>query len=161
MKIADLLRPQCIELHGRPGSKAEVIGHLIDLVMKSGKISDRKSFEAAVFAREQEISTGIGDGIAIPHGIVTGVHGLVLSAMVIPGGTDFHAIDHLPVDLLFMAVVPSGMEDLYLHFLSRLSGCLLQEKCTRLLRRASTAEEFIRAFAMEIPGQQMKYENVS
>ncbi len=161
MKITDLLCPQCIELYGRPGSKTEVINCLLDLVMRSGKISDRKSLAASVFEREREISTGIGDGIGIPHGIVRGARGLAVSAMVIPEGTDFRAVDGLPVDLLFLVAMPHGMEDLYLHFLSRLSSCLLQEECIRILRRASTAEEFISAFAMEIPERQFKFENVS
>lgn len=161
MLTADLLCPQCIELHGRSGTKTEVIGHLIDLVMKSGKISDREAFEKTVFQREQEISTGIGDGIGIPHGICSGVDSLVLSAMVIPGGTDFEAIDHRPVDLLFMIVIPSHKRDMYLHFLSRISRYLLQDKFTRALRRAPSAEEFIRVFRREIPARQFKFENVS
>lgn len=161
MVITDLLCPQCIELHGRSGTKTEVISHLIDLVMKSGRISDRKAFEKTVFQREQEISTGIGDGIGIPHGISSGADSLVLSAMVIPGGTDFDAIDQQPVDLLFMIVIPARERDMYLHFLSRISRYLLQEKFTRALRRASTAEEFIRVFSREIPARQFKFENVS
>lgn len=161
MVITDLLCPQCIELHGRSGTKKEVISRLIDLVMKSGKITDRKAFEKTVFQREQEISTGIGDGIGIPHGICSGVEGLVLSAMVIPGGTDFDAIDRQPVDLLFMIVIPSRERDMYLHFLSRISRYLLQEKFTRALRRAPTAEEFIRIFTQVIPARQFKFENVS
>ena len=84
-----------------------------------------------------------------------------MCAMVIPGGTDFEAIDHRPVDLLFMIVIPSQKRDMYLHFLSRISRYLLQDKFTRALRRAPSAEEFIRIFRREIPARQFKFENVS
>ncbi|MCI9545302.1 MAG: PTS transporter subunit EIIA [Lachnospiraceae bacterium] len=146
MKFTKLLSPQCIELHGKPASKTEVIRRLMDLLMKSGKISDRKAFEAAVFEREWQGSTGVGDGIGIPHGKSAGVRELVLSAMVIPGGTDFQAIDGMPVDLLFMIVAPDDGGDMHLHMLSRISSYLLQEEFTRSLRHAATAAEFLRIF---------------
>lgn len=146
MRLTDLLCPQCIELHGKPGSKQEVISRLMDLMVRSGKILDRKAFERAVFGREEQGSTGVGDGIGIPHGKSAGVRELVLSAMVIPGGTDFQAIDGRPVDLLFMIVAPDDGGDMHLHTLSRISGYLLQEEFTRSLRSAATAAEFLRVF---------------
>ncbi len=146
MRLTDLLYPQCIELHGKPGSKAEVIGRLMELVVRSGKILDQKALTAAVFEREAQGSTGVGDGIGIPHGKSAGVKDLVLSAMVVPGGTDFQSIDGRLVDLLFMIVAPDDGGDMHLHMLSRISSYLLQEKFTGALRHAVTAAEFLRIF---------------
>lgn len=146
MRLTDLLCPQSIELHGKPGSKAEVISCLMELVARSGKILDKNALKAAVFEREAQGSTGVGDGIGIPHGKSAGVKDLVLSAMVVPGGTDFQAIDGKLVDLLFMIVAPDDGGDMHLHMLSRISSYLLQEEFTGALRHAATAAEFLRIF---------------
>lgn len=146
MRLTNLLCPQCIELHGKPGSKEEVIGRLMELVARSGRILDKKALKAAVFEREAQGSTGVGDGIGIPHGKSAGVKELVLSAMVVPGGTDFQAIDGKLVDLLFMIVAPDDGGDMHLHMLSRISSYLLQEEFTGALRHAATAAEFLRIF---------------
>lgn len=143
MRIRDLLAPESIELNGRPGTKTEVINHMVDLMVKSGKIKEPAVYRVGVFVREEEGTTGIGDGIAIPHCKSDAVAAPGLAAMVIPEGTDFDALDHEPVHLIFLIAAPDTAENLHLDVLSRLSVLLMDEEFTKQLRAAKDVEEFL------------------
>lgn len=143
MKITDLLKKESIELHAAPVGKDEALRQAVSLMEKSGNIKDRESYEKQVFAREEEGTTGIGEGIAIPHGKCEAVTAPGLAAMVIPDGVEFDSLDGEPVHLLFLIAAPNTKDNVHLDVLSRLSVLLMDEKFADDLKHAGTAEEFL------------------
>lgn len=143
MKITDLLMREGIELNGTVGSKAEAIDKMVELMAATGKISDKEAYRAQVFKREEEGTTGTGEGIAIPHGKCDAVKEPGLVAMVVPKGVDFEALDGEPVDLIFLIAAPNTKDNVHLEVLSRLSVLLMDEAFTAKLRGAKTKEEFL------------------
>lgn len=143
MKITDLLKKESIELHAAPVGKDEALRQAVSLMEKSGNIRDRESYEKQVFAREEEGTTGIGEGIAIPHGKCEAVTAPGLAAMVIPDGVEFDSLDGEPVHLLFLIAAPNTKDNVHLDVLSRLSVLLMDEKFADDLKHAGTAEEFL------------------
>ena len=99
MKITDLLDPRSISLDAAPTSKSETLDKAVELMAASGKLSDVEAFRKQVYAREEESTTGIGEGIAIPHGKCDAVKKPGLAAMVIKNGVDFDSLDGEPVTL--------------------------------------------------------------
>ena len=115
----------------------------VALMVKSGKITDEDAYRAQVYAREEESTTGIGEGIAIPHGKCDAVNKPGLAAMVIPNGVDFDSLDGEPVTLLFLIAAPNTKDNVHLDVLSKLSMMLMDEEFTKSLRNARTPEEFL------------------
>ena len=143
MRITDLLDKQSISLNGAPKDKKEALDQVVDLMAKSGKINDVEAYRQRVYAREEESTTGIGEGIAIPHGKCDAVEKPGLVAMVIPGGVDFDSLDGEPVTLLFLIAAPNTEDNVHLDVLSKLSMMLMDEDFTKSLRAAKTPEEFL------------------
>ena len=143
MRVKDLLLPQSIELHGSAAGKEEAIKKMVDLMEKRGNISDREVYEKGVFAREEESTTGIGEGIAIPHCKSDAVKAPGLAAMVLPDGVDYDALDGAPVDIIFLIAAPDTSDNVHLDVLSRLSKLLMDEQFTADLRAAKTPEDFL------------------
>lgn len=143
MRITDLLDKRSISLTGTPKTKSEALDQIIDLMMKSGKISDREAYRAQVYAREEESTTGIGEGIAIPHGKCDAVKEPGLAAMVIKDGVDFDALDKAPVTLMFLIAAPNTKDNVHLDVLSKLSVLMMDENFADSLRNASSVEEFL------------------
>lgn len=143
MRIRDLLAVESIELNGTAGKKAEVLNAMVDLMAKSGKISDVETYRKGVFAREEEGTTGIGEGIAIPHCKSDAVTKPGLAAMVIKDGADFDSLDNQPVSLIFLIAAPNTEDNVHLDVLSRLSVLLMDENFTNGLRNAKSVEEFL------------------
>ena len=100
MRITDLLKACSVELNGTPQTKEETIKQMVALMEKGGNVTDVEKYKAGVFAREEEGTTGIGEGIAIPHAKTDAVNAPGLAAMVIPAGVDYDALDGQPVDLV-------------------------------------------------------------
>lgn len=143
MRITDLLDVRSISLNAAPTDKSQTLDAAVALMAKSGKISDQESYRAQVYAREEESTTGIGEGIAIPHGKCDAVQKPGLAAMVIPGGVDFDSLDGEPVTLLFLIAAPNTEDNVHLDVLSKLSMMLMDEEFTKNLRAAKTPEEFL------------------
>lgn len=101
MKITDLLKRCSIDLDGQVTSKEETIDHMVSLMVKSGNISDEEIYKSCVKKREEEGTTGIGEGIAIPHAKTPVVKEAGLAAMVVKNGVDYDSLDGLPVNLIF------------------------------------------------------------
>ena len=125
MKITDLLSEKAISLHTSANSKAEAIDKLVDLMMENGNIKDKDKYKQVVLKREEEGTTGIGEGIAIPHGKTDAVSRPGLSAMVVPDGVDFESLDGSPAKLLFLIAAPNTEDNVHLDVLSRLSTQLM------------------------------------
>ena len=144
MKITDLLKKESIELDGKAGSKSEAIDKMVELMAASGKLSDPAAYKAQVFRREEEGTTGIGEGIAIPHGKCDAVKAPGLAAMVLKDGVDYESLDGEPTDLIFLIAAPNTEDNVHLDVLSRLSVLLMDEAFTGKLRSAKSTEEFLR-----------------
>ena len=143
MKITDLLKKESVELQAVCTDKADALKQAISLMEKRGNIKDVASYTEKVFAREEEGTTGIGEGIAIPHGKGEVVTAPGLSAMVIPAGVSFDSLDGEPVNLLFLIAAPETKDNIHLDVLSRLSVLLMDEQFTKDLRAAKSPEEFL------------------
>ena len=144
MKIIDLLAPESISLDAAPKSKKEALDTAIALMVKSGKIRDKEAYTKQVYLREEESTTGIGEGIAIPHGKCDAVAKPGLAAMVIKDGVEFDSLDGEPVTLLFLISAPNTKDNIHLDVLSKLSVLLMDETFTQRLRSASSVEEFLK-----------------
>ena len=144
MRITDLLSSKSINLNFNVTSKAEAINHLVDLMNSTGNISDREAYKSAILAREDLSTTGIGEGIAIPHAKVGAVKKATLVAAVSKEGVDYEALDGAPSHLFFMIAAPDGANNTHLDVLSRLSTILMDAKFRESLINAANANEFLR-----------------
>ena len=143
MKITDLLNENAIQLNGIASSKEEVISKMVDLMMNNGNITDKENYKNVVMKREEEGTTGIGEGIAIPHGKSDSVSKPGLSAMVVPDGVEFNSLDGQPVKLLFLIAAPNTKDNIHLDVLSRLSTLLMDTEFRAALLDAKTPKEFL------------------
>lgn len=143
MKIRDLLAVESIDLNGKVTGKNEALDAMVALMAKSGKINDVEKYRKGVYAREEEGTTGIGEGIAIPHCKSDAVSRPGLAAMVIKDGVDFDALDGEKVSLIFLIAAPNTEDNVHLDVLSKLSVLLMDENFTSGLRNAKTVEEFL------------------
>ena len=143
MRITDLLDKQCISLNGAPKDKKEALDQVVDLMAKSGKINDVEAYRQRVYAREEESTTGIGEGIAIPHGKCDAVTKPGLAAMVVKDGVDFDSLDGEPVHLIFLIAAPNTEDNIHLDVLSKLSVLLMDEQFTADLLNAKSVDEFL------------------
>lgn len=143
MKITDLLNKESILLNGSPKSKSEAIDMLVDLQVKSGRITDKDIYKKGILAREEISSTAVGEGIAIPHAKSEAVKEPSLSAMTVPGGVDYDAMDGEPSTLLFMIAAPND-GNVHLDVLSRLMTILMDEDFRAKLLAAKNKDEFLK-----------------
>lgn len=143
MQITDLLKPQSVLLNADPVTKADAIYTLGELMEKGGNLIDKGEYLAAVFAREESGSTGLGDGIATPHAKSAGVKEAGLAAMVVPHGVDFEALDGQPSRLFFMIAAPEGAADTHVEVLSQLAMMVIDPDFKEALIAAPTIERFL------------------
>ena len=143
MRITDLLDKRSISLDGAPNNKQEALDMAIELMKGSDKINDQEAYRKQVYKREEEGTTGIGMGIAIPHGKCNAVDRPGLAAMVIKDGVDFDSLDGEPVHLLFLIAAPDTEDNIHLEVLSKLSMMLMDDNFTQSLKNASSVDEFM------------------
>ncbi len=143
MQITDLLKPQSVLLNADPVTKADAIYTLGELMEKGGNLIDKGEYLAAVFAREESGSTGLGDGIATPHAKSAGVKEAGLAAMVVPHGVDFEALDGQPSRLFFMIAAPEGAADTHVEVLSKLATMVIDPDFKNALIQAATVDRFL------------------
>lgn len=142
MRIIDLLKPEAITLGLDISSKDDAINALIGLHAAAGNLKDKDAYKAAILAREEQGSTAIGDGIAVPHAKTSAVKAPALAAITVKNGVDYGAPDGKPSDLLFMiAATEDG--DVHLEILSRLMVMLMDPDFTAKLRAAQSVDEFL------------------
>ena len=143
MKITDLLDEKSIRLNASASSKQEVLNQIINLINQTGNIANKEEYKEIVFKREEQGTTGIGEGIAIPHGKSNKVKKASLAAMVIPNGVDFESLDNKKVNLMFLIAAPENKDNIHLEVLSRLSALLMDENFREKLKRAKSPKEFL------------------
>ena len=142
MKIIDLLDDRSILLDGRVADKKAALDQMVELMDASGKLRDKETYRQGVYAREQEGSTGIGEGIAIPHCKSDAVIKPGLAAMIVKDGVEFESLDGQPAHLFFLIAAPNTEDNVHLDVLSRLSVLLMDEDFTNKLRQATSVSEF-------------------
>ena len=143
MRITELLDKKSVKLDAAPKSKNEALDLAVDLMADSGKIKDKEAYKKLVYAREEESTTGVGEGIAIPHGKGDCVENPGLAAMVIKDGVDFASLDDEPVNILFLIAAPDTEDNVHLDVLSKLSMMLMDEDFRNNLINAKDVDEFI------------------
>lgn len=143
MKITDLLDEKSIRLNASASSKQEALNQIINLIYQTGNIINKEEYRQIVFKREAQGTTGIGEGIAIPHGKSNKVKKASLAAMVIPNGVDFESLDDKKVNLMFLIAAPETKDNIHLEVLSRLSALLMDEDFRKKLKRAQSPKEFL------------------
>lgn len=143
MRIKDLLAVESIDLNATASGKEDVLQKMVDLMAKQGNIADKDMYLQGVFAREKEGTTGIGEGIAIPHAKSDAVTAPGLAAMVLPEGVSFDSLDGRPVHILFLIAAPNTKENLHLEVLSRLSTLLMDENFVKELMQAKEPQKFL------------------
>ncbi|CUU47260.1 PTS fructose transporter subunit IIABC [Clostridium beijerinckii] len=144
MRIVDLLHKQGINLNFNPNTKEQCINELVDLMDKTGNLNNKEEYKKAILAREELSTTGIGDGIAIPHGKTSAVKKASLAAAICKKGVDYDSLDGQPAHLFFMIAVPDNNDNLHLEVLARLSTILMDESFRTSLVNCSDKEEFLR-----------------
>ena len=169
MRLLDMLREEFILLNQHPANKTEVLMLLTEALERGGVLRDSMEFLLGVQQREREGSTGVGDGVAIPHARSQGVRVPALAAMTVPQGVDFHSVDGQPVHLVFLiATPPEKGSGTHLEALSRLAALLMQDSFREELERAGTPEEFRyiigqaeqRQEALDAPQPQQKHPRI-
>ena len=143
MKITDLLKRESVELSGTPESKGQAIDQMVELMAKGGNISDLQRYKEGVLKREEEGTTGIGEGIAIPHAKTDAVSVPGLAAMLVPQGVDYDALDGQPVHMIFLIAAPNTEDNVHLEVLSRLSMLLMDDEFRTNLLDAADVTEFL------------------
>ncbi len=142
MRIIDLLKSDAIELNTSAATKDEAIDKLVALHDAVGNLADRQEYKHAILLREEQGTTAIGEGIAVPHAKSDSVKTPGLAAITVKGGVDYEAPDGKPSDILFMIAAPMD-GDLHLEILSRLMVMLMEPEFCNALRNAKTADEFL------------------
>ena len=151
MKITDLLSKDSIELNVSASNKDDIINKMTELMLKTGKITDASAYKELVLKREEEGSTGVGEGIAIPHGKGDCVKEPGLVAMVVPNGVEYDALDGKPVNLLFMIAAPNTSDNVHLDVLSRLSTMLMDTEFKNKLISAKSKDEITPMSLIRMP----------
>lgn len=144
MRIVDSLHKEGINLNINPSDKSECINELIDLMDKTGNLNNKEEYRKAILAREDLSTTGIGDGIAIPHGKTSAVKRASLAAAVCKQGVDYDSLDGMPAHLIFMIAVPDNNDNLHLEVLARLSTILMDEGFRKSLIDCTDKDEFLK-----------------
>ena len=147
MKITDLLTFDSIDLNGNVSNKEEAIDHLVSLMVNSGNIIDKETYLKSIWQREELGSTGVGEGVAIPHGRCNAVIKPALAAMVVKEGVDFNSLDGKPAYLFFMIAAPENGDQAHLEVLAGLSKMLMDHDFKERLINARDKNEFVTLLA--------------
>ncbi len=161
MKIVDLLRRDSICLNGKASGKMDVIDQMASLMEKGGHLSDVKAYKQAVLKREEEGTTGIGEGVAIPHAKTNAVLNPGLAAMTFSEGVEFESLDDQPVRLVFMIGAPDTKDNVHLEVLSRLSMLLMDQRFREHLLHAKSPDAFLKVIDVAEREKFAKEEEIS
>jgi len=149
MKISDLLNEDRVKVNLKGSSKTEVIQELVDLIGHSDSVLNSKEVLNSIIEREKAVSTGIGSGVAIPHGKCSYVKNLIGSFGIVKNGIPFDAIDGKPVYIIFMLVAPPGPAGPHIKALSLISRILNDDEAREKLLKCNTSKEIFSVFENE------------
>ncbi len=143
MKITDLLREKGIDLNGRASDKTDVINKLVHMMADTGNLADVAKYKEAVLQREAEGTTGIGEGVAIPHAKTDAVQKAGITAMVLKDGVDYESLDGQLTQLIFLIAAPNTEDNIHLDVLGRLSVLLMDDELRQRLIHAKSVQDFL------------------
>ena len=143
LKISEFLKPKAIMMDIKSREKIAVIKELVDHMVANRFVDNGEEFLKALAKRENLESTGIGDGIAIPHARTDAVNGLTLAFARSPEGVDFSAIDGKPSYLIFLIASPDNRKSEYIMALAKLSKLLRKQHVRELLKKADSPDEVL------------------
>lgn len=141
MRLTDILKPQNILIPMKATTKNEAIGELVSLLGKNGEVKDPKAVLDAVLERETTRTTGIGSGLAIPHGKSSGADQLVMAIGKLTQPIDFQSIDGRPVSLIWLLASPPDKTGPHIHALARISRLMSIDKFRQALNQATSPQE--------------------
>lgn len=146
MKIEDLLSPDLMIMDLKATTQEEAIKEMANLEVKQGVVNNEEEFIKSIWAREKESTTGIGEGIAMPHARNKYINRAAVLFAKSPKGIDYKALDGQPVHLFFMITAPAGADNTHLQALAKLSSLLINPDVVNALKAAATPEEVIDIF---------------
>ncbi|MFA6542543.1 MAG: PTS sugar transporter subunit IIA [Bacteroidota bacterium] len=149
MRISDILDESVVRVHLKGKSKDEIINQMIAIVNNSNKISDIEKVREAIFEREKIMSTGVGNGFAIPHGKTDAVADIVAAFAVTEEPIDYDSLDEQPVRLIFLLVGKDSMVGPHIKLLSRISRLMNKEEFRAKLLKAASEKAVIEIFKAE------------
>jgi fructose-specific phosphotransferase system IIA component len=141
MRLSEILKPENIKIPLESQTKTEAIGELVTLLAQNSQLTDAKSVLAAVLEREATRTTGIGNGLAIPHGKAAGLDHLVMAIGKPRQAIDFQSIDGKPVTIIWLLCSPPDQTAPHIHALARISRLMTLDKFRANLNAAHTAQE--------------------
>lgn len=149
MRLTEILKPANIKVPLAAATKADAISELVNLLAANGEIKDAKKILDAVMEREATRTTGIGNGLAIPHGKADGVTNLVMAIGKASTPIDFQSIDGRPVTLIWLLSSPRDMTGPHIHALARISRLMTIDKFRATLAKATTPDEVYQAIVAQ------------
>ena len=149
MRLTEILKPQNIKIPLEATTKSEAIGELVSLLAGNAEVSDAKKVLDAVLERESTRTTGIGNGLAIPHGKCTGTDHLVMAIGRPKTPIDFQAIDGRPVNLIWLLTSPPDKTGPHIHALARISRLMTIDRFRQALANAKSAQEIYDAIVQQ------------
>ena len=157
MQITDLLVPERVALNMQVADKAMAIHAMVGMLDRTGCLRDAVEYEKNVLEREAQGTTGVGGGVAIPHGKSNAVLVPALAAVTLREAIDYQALDGAPVRLLFLIAAPDGANDLHIQVLARLAQLLMEPLFCEELKQAATPEEFLAVIAKREQGETARF----
>ena len=149
MRISDILNEQMVLTGLQGNSKEDIINALVDLIGGSPKVLDTEKVRQAIFEREKLMSTGVGNGFAIPHGKTDAVSDIVAAFAVTSEPIDYQSLDEKPVRLVFLLVGKDNMVGPHIKLLSRISRLMNKEQFRERLLGLKTSKEILETFRQE------------
>lgn len=149
MRLTEILKPQNIKIPLVARNKTEAIGELVQVLADNGLVADAKKVLDAVLEREATRTTGIGNGLAIPHGKTTGISDLMMAIGKPAEPIDFQSIDGRPVTIIWMLTSPPDKTGPHIHALARISKLMTIDKFRQSLNAAKSAQEIFDIIAAQ------------
>lgn len=159
--ITNLLTLECINLNLKGQTKQEIIDEMVEILYQGGKLNDKEEYKKAILAREAQSSTGLEEGIAIPHAKTSAVKIPSIAFGLSKNGVDYESLDGEPSKLFFMIAAPANASDTHIEILSKLTTMLLDDEIREKLLEVKTEQEVIDILTSDIKEEEKKEEEVS
>ena len=159
--ITNLLTLECINLNLKGQTKQEIIDEMVEILYQGGKLNDKEEYKKAILAREAQSSTGLEEGIAIPHAKTSAVKIPSIAFGLSKNGVDYESLDGEPSKLFFMIAAPANASDTHIEILSKLTTMLLDDEIREKLLEVKTKQEVIDILTSDIKEEEKKEEEVS
>lgn len=161
MKNSNLFSENCINLNLKGSTKSEIIDELVEMLNAAGKLNDKEEYKKQILKRESQSSTGLEEGIAIPHAKTAAVKIPSIAFGLSKNGIDYESLDGEPSKLFFMIAAPANASDTHIEILSKLTTMLLDDDIRERLLEVKTPQEVIEILSLENEDEEEKKEEVT